>query len=162
MFSGFLELVLISTWFWGGSAGPGCSDHFEMTLKAQAADRVAQSHSTATLGTARPVLTVKGASILKVHWSVASMTNTGNIPDVTIHFFLARQEKIGQRELPKIGADVTAEGALIMDFEPQAKSSAELSLQVPEPGNYLLRVETIGTLKRLGHEHFVALDVKVE
>ena len=48
-----------------------------------------------------------------------------------------------------------------MDFAPEAKSSADFSIEVPDPGDYVLRVETIGAAKKHGHEHFAALTLKV-
>ena len=49
----------------------------------------------------------------------------------------------------------------MMDFAPQAKSSADFVIEVPEPGSYLLRLETIGAAKAHGHEHVAAMDLRV-
>jgi hypothetical protein len=80
---------------------------------------------------------------------------------VTVHFFVDREDAIGQRDVPKPGADVVYESALTMDFAAHAKSSGDFVMEVPPVGNYLLRLETIGAARSHGHEHFAAIDLKV-
>ena len=36
-----------------------------------------------------------------------------------------------------------------------------MTFKIPEPGNYLLRVETIGLAPKHPHEHFAAMDLVV-
>ena len=112
-------------------------------------------------GTARPVLTGRSKSALRVRWTIVNEGKTAGIPDVTVHFVLDKENAIGQREVPKPGPDAVYESALIMDFAPQGKSSGDFVIEVPEPGSYLLRLETIGAAKTHGHEHVAAMDLKV-
>jgi len=112
-------------------------------------------------GSARPVLTGKSKSTLRVRWTIVNEGKTANIPDVTVHFVLDKENAIGQRDVPKAGPDVVYESALMMDFAPQAKSSGDFVIEVPEPGSYLLRLETIGAAKAHGHEHVAAMDLRV-
>jgi hypothetical protein len=112
-------------------------------------------------GSTRPVLTGKSKSTLRVRWTIVNEGKTASIPDVTVHFVLDKENTIGQREVPKPGPDVVYESALMMDFAPQAKSSADFVIEVPEPGSYLLRLETIGAAKTHGHEHVAAMDLRV-
>ena len=73
-----------------------------------------------------------------------------------------REEMIGQREVPQLTADVTYEGALTMDFKPQGDADWRWTLNIHEPGSYLLRVETIGMEEQHGHDHYAAMDLVVE
>src|SRR5262245_51328613 len=114
----------------------------------------------APTNSARPMLTAKSKAKLRIGWSITNQEKTGSIPDLTIHFFLDRYAP-GQREVPKPGASVVYESALIMDFDAQAKSAADFVVEVPDAGNYVMRLDTIGAAKTHGHEHFVAMDLKV-
>ena len=69
---------------------------------------------------------------------------------MTVHFLLDRDQK-----------DAVYESALVMDFAAQAKSSADFVVAAPAPGNYVLRLETIGAARSHGHEHVAVMDVKV-
>jgi hypothetical protein len=129
-------------------------DNQDQTVHGEAA-------SASAGGSTRPVLTAKSKSTLRVRWSIVNAGKTASIPDVTVHFFLDKEKTIGQREIPKPGPDVAYESALLMDFAPQASSSSDFVIEVPEPGSYLLRLETIGAAKTHGHEHFAAMDLKV-
>jgi hypothetical protein len=113
-------------------------------------------------GSTRPVLTGKSKSTLRVRWTIVNEGKTASIPDVTVHFVLDKENAIGQRDVPKPGPDVVYESALMMDFAPQAKSSGDFVIEVPEPGSYLLRLETIGAVKSHGHEHVAAMDLRVQ
>ena len=102
----------------------------------------------------RPTLAAKAGDSLVVQWSALNPGNGVSIADVTLHVSLERT--------PKEGTDSIYESAVVMDFDPGSKSSAELLLQVPAPGSYLLRVETIGAAKKLDREYLSAMDLKVQ
>jgi len=120
-----------------------------------------QLSSAPATNSARPMLTAKSKAKLRIEWSITNQEKTGSIPDVTIHFFLDKPYAPGQREVSKPGANVVYESALVMDLAAQAKSAADFIVEVPDAGNYLLRLETIGAAKTHGHEHFAAMDLKV-
>jgi hypothetical protein len=109
----------------------------------------------------RPVLAAKPTARLRIRWSVANQEKAGNISDVTVHFFLDRENAIGDRVPPKPGADVVYESALVVDLAAHATTSADFVVEAPGPGNYLLRLETIGATRVHGHEHVAAMDLKV-
>ncbi len=97
-----------------------------------------------------------------LQWNV---TNTGDklLKDVVIHFFVVKEEKVGQSAVPKLDRDVTVEGALTMDFKPKSKQSGEITFRIEARGSYLLRVESIGAASGIdGHEDFTALDLVVK
>jgi len=141
-------------------------DLFSVELQARVDNQQQTVRGDATAasssGSTRPVLTGKSKSTLRVRWTIVNEGKTANIPDVTVHFVLDKENAIGQREVPKPGPDVVYESALMMDFAPQAKSSGDFVIEVPEPGSYLLRLETIGAVKTHGHEHVAAMDLRVQ
>jgi len=102
----------------------------------------------------RATLAAKAGDSLVVQWSALNPDKGASIPDVTLHVSLDRD--------PKQGSDSVYESALVMDFAPGSRSSAELLLPVPAAGSYLLRVETIGAAKKLDREYFAVLELKVQ
>jgi hypothetical protein len=112
---------------------------------------------------ARGVLEVKAGSKITVKWVVRSTAKKDTFKDVTLHFFVVKEEKAGQKDVPKLTRDVAAESALTMDFEPGDKSHGDTSLQIDTPGTYLLRLETLDAVAAgADHEYFAALDLVVK
>lgn len=99
-------------------------------------------------------LALKTGDSLNVQWSVLNPDKGGSIPDVTLHLSLSRNAKSD--------ADTIYESAFVMDFEPGSKGSAELLIQVPSAGSYVLKIETIGAAAKLGREYSATIDVKVQ
>jgi hypothetical protein len=135
-----------------------------MELSARTGSLQQSAHGQAaspSASQARPVLTAKATAPLRIRWAVANQEKTATISDVTVHFYLNRENAIGERVPPKPGADVVYESALMMDLGAHATSSADFVVEAPEAGNYLLRLETIGAARTHGHEHFAAMDLKV-
>lgn len=155
----FLTWFLVQAGVPLGAQGDGLV--VELQAKTDGQQRTASGSSTAGAAGTRPVLTATAGHNVSVQWSIVNQDKTTGLADVTVHCFLTKENAIGQSGAPQLGSDVSYESAVVMDFAPQAKSAADFVLQAPEPGNYLLRVETVGALKQHGHEHFAAIDVKV-
>jgi len=100
--------------------------------------------------------------LLTVHWTLRNVDTRASFKDVLVHFFVVKIDKAGQAVVPKLDRDVVAESALTMDFKPKEKAEGEVTLRLPRPGAYLMRLETIGAVTGpAGHEDFAALDVSV-
>jgi hypothetical protein len=108
----------------------------------------------------RPVLKVKAGEPIKIQWVYTNVYPNKTISNVVMHFFIARQEKVGQKELPDLQGDVVLETAFDMDFKPGAKAGARSTVKIDAPGVYLIRVESRAT--QSDHEHFAAIDLVVE
>jgi hypothetical protein len=109
----------------------------------------------------RPVLKVKAGEPIKFQWILTNVYPNKTIEGVTVHFFVARQETVGQKDLPDLNSqEPVLETAFDMDFKPGAKAGARGTLKIEKPGVYLVRLETIQT--KSDHEHFSALDLVVE
>jgi hypothetical protein len=123
----------------------------------------AQSAAPAAPG-ARPqprdVLELKAGDRVTVRWKLSSTDPRATLKDVTVHFFAAREDRVGQRAVPRLDRGVLAETALRMDFGPRDNNQGTLRFTIDRPGCYLFRLETIGaTAGPAGHEDFAALDV---
>ncbi len=81
------------------------------------------------------------------------------LENVVVHFYVAQQTKVGQKELPDLKGDVVTESAFEMDFKPGSKAGQRTKLKIDTPGVYLIRVETRNT--QSDHEHFSAIDLVV-
>ncbi len=154
-------LLALSACLW--SAVSLCAPAQEFTVELQASSRSQrQTARSSQAAGARPVLPAGAGEAIRVQWFASNAEKGPAISDVTLHVFLEKENAIGQAAVPKPSAQAPYESALVMDFEPGARSTGDFSLQAPEAGNYLLRVETIGASKKLGREYFAAMDVKIQ
>jgi hypothetical protein len=136
--------------------GAGAND-FAINLKVQSGGH----EQTAISGqaTAPPTFTAKAKEVVWVRWSAANGASGTPLSDITLHVFLDRGD--GHAAAPKPGPKALYESALIQDFEAGAKSSGEFRMPLLEPGNYFVRVETIGAAKKLGKEVAAVMQVSV-
>jgi hypothetical protein len=79
---------------------------------------------------------------------------------VTVRFFVVREKKAGQKEVPDLHGGVVTQGNFQLDFKPNCRVGARVQFQLAEKGIYLLRVETQNTDS--DHEHFSAIDIQAE
>jgi hypothetical protein len=108
----------------------------------------------------RPVLEVKAGEPIKIQWIFQNVYPNKTLKNVVMHFYVAKADKVGQKELPDISGDVELETAFDMDFGPGAKAGARNRLVLNQPGVYLVRVESRQT--ESDHEHFAAVDLVVK
>ncbi len=107
----------------------------------------------------RPVLKAKVNERIRIQYLLTNIYPHKTLENVVVHFFVARQQKVGQKELPDLKGDVVMETAFDMDFKPGTKAGQRSTLKIDEPGVYLIRVETRDT--KSDHEHFAAIDLVV-
>ena len=71
-----------------------------------------------------------------------------------VHFFVVRQQKAGQKEIPDLKGDVVLESAFDMDFKPGGKAGQRTTLKIddarclPDPGRDAQHAERPRTLLR--------------
>jgi hypothetical protein len=107
----------------------------------------------------RPVLNAKVREPLKIQYMLTNVYPHKTLENVVVHFFIVRQQKVGQKELPDLKGEVVIETAFDMDFKPGGKAGARSTLRIDAPGVYLIRLETRNT--QSDHEHFAAIDLVV-
>jgi hypothetical protein len=110
--------------------------------------------------TPRPLLKVKAGEPLVLQFFFTNTYPHGVRKDVVVHYFVVREQKPRQKELPDLRRGVVTEGKFTLDFKPQGRVGARLAFTVRTPGVYLVRVHSVNT--QSDHEHFSALDLKVE
>jgi hypothetical protein len=110
----------------------------------------------------RPVMEIGRNAPIAVSWHAESTGKAETYEDVLVHFFVVEEQRAGQTVVPKLSSGVVYEGALSSDFRPHDKADWQMTFKIPEPGNYLLRVETIGLAPKHPHEHFAAMDLVVK
>jgi hypothetical protein len=108
----------------------------------------------------RPVLKVRPNEPVKIQCMFTNVYPHKTLENVVVHFFVVREEKAGQKEIPDLKGDVVLESAFDMDFKPGGKAGQRTTLKIAEPGAYLIRVETRNT--QSDHEHFAAVDLIVD
>jgi hypothetical protein len=140
------------------------AEHAKVTLEVESGGRKASAFVDQTPPESgkvpRPVLKVKAGEPIKVQWMFQNTYPNKTIKDVVVHFFIAPEAEVGQKDLPVLDDDVVFESAFDMDFKPGARAGGRQTLTITKPGVYLLRVESLKT--QSDHEHFSAVDVVVE
>lgn len=140
------------------------AEHARITLDVSNAREKQTAHMDQTPPASgknpRPVLKARVGEPLKVQWVMTNIYPHKTLEGVVVHFFIAPEAKIGQKDLPEIGEDVVLETAFDMDFKPGAKAGARSTLTIRKAGVYLVRIETLKTGS--DHEHFAAIDLVIE
>ena len=108
----------------------------------------------------RPVIKAKIHDKIRIQYILTNVYPHKTLENVVVHFFVVRQQKIGQKEIPDLKGEVVLESAFDMDFRPGRKAGQRTTLQIDAPGVYLVRVETRNT--QSDHEHFSAIDLVIE
>jgi hypothetical protein len=107
----------------------------------------------------RPILKAKVNEPLRIQFLIINVYPHKTLENVVVHFYIARQKHVGQKELPDLKGDVVIETAFDMDFKPGGKAGQRSTAKIDKPGVYLIRVETRNT--QSDHEHFAAIDLVV-
>jgi hypothetical protein len=107
----------------------------------------------------RPVVKARVGEAIRIKWMFNNVYPHKTLENVVVHFFVVREEKVGQKEVPAPDDDVLLEAAFDMDFKPGGKAGQRNTLRINAPGVYLVRVESRNT--QSDHEHFAAIDLVV-
>jgi hypothetical protein len=107
----------------------------------------------------RPVLKAKVNEPLRIQFLIENVYPHKTLENVVVHFYIARQKTVGQKELPDLKGDVVLETAFDMDFKPHGKAGQKSTAKIDKAGVYLIRLETRNT--QSDHEHFAAIDLVV-
>ena len=108
----------------------------------------------------RPVLNAKVNEPIRIQYLLTNVYPHKTLENVVVHFYVVRQTKVGQKELPDLKGDVVLESAFDMDFKPGSKAGQRTTLKIDTAGVYLIRVESRNT--QSDHEHFSAVDLVVD
>lgn len=147
----------------GLAARPALAEHAKINLEVSGSGQQQTSFMDQTPPESgknpRPVIKVKAGDPIRVQWVFTNTYPHKTIENVVVHFFVAREDKVGQKDLPDLREPVL-ETAFDMDFKPGTKAGARTTLKIDTPGVYLVRVESKKT--QSDHEHFSAIDLVVE
>jgi hypothetical protein len=148
----------------GLSALPAWAEHAKITLNVSSprGEQTAFVDQTppASGKNPRPVVKARAGDAITYQFVLTNVYPHKTLENVVVHFFVAREAKVGQKDLPDLAGDVALEAAFDMDFKPGAKAGQRGRLRIDAPGVYLVRVETRQT--QSDHEHFAAIDLVVE
>lgn len=108
----------------------------------------------------RPLFKVKANDPLVLQFILINTYPHGVNKDVTVRYGVMRREKVKQKDVPDFRGDMVTKGQFQLNFKPKTRVGARVAFTIPEPGIYMLRVDTINTAS--DHEHFSAIDLQVE
>jgi hypothetical protein len=139
------------------------AEHAKITLEAATARDQVTAHVDQTPPESgknpREVLKANVNEPIRVQFQLTNVYPHKTLENVVVHFYVARIQKVGQKELPDLKSEVVTETAFDMDFKPGGKAGQRSTLRIDKPGTYLIRVETRNT--QSDHEHFAAIDLVV-
>ena len=124
------------------------------------ADAVADEEPPAGGINPRPMFKAKANEPLLMQFILTNVYPHGELKDVTVRYFLVREDRAGQKSLPDLTKGAVTQGQFKVNLKPKARVGARVAFTIREPGVYLLRVDTLNT--KSDHEHFSAIDVLVE
>jgi hypothetical protein len=110
----------------------------------------------------RQSVTAKVGEEVVLEWRARSEFPHGIMKNTGIRIYVAPEKEIGQKAEPPPDTPRVLDNSFVADFLPNHSTQGHVKFRVTEPGNYLVRLQSEGTLKEHGHEHFGALDLKVE
>lgn len=108
----------------------------------------------------RPKVIVHAKDPLVMQFILRNVYPHGVLKNVKVRYFVAKEAKVGQREVPPLKDNVVVRGTVVMNLKPRGRVGARYRFHIDVPGVYLLRVDTHNT--RSDHEHFAAIDVVVK
>jgi hypothetical protein len=163
-----LTLALLALALWPAA---GSAEHARIDLRLSRLDRetgrtleeasaAADRDPPAGGYNPRPLLKARVNDPLVLQFVFTNTYPHGENKGVTVRYFVVREAKPGQKTLPDLSAGTVTEGQFLMTFKPQCRVGARVAFTVKEPGVYLLRVQSADTDS--DHEHFSAIDLKVE
>ena len=82
----------------------------------------------------RPVIKAKVNEPIRINYLLTNVYPHKTLENVVVHFFIARQKKVGQKELPDLKGDVVMETAFDMDFKPGSKAGQRSTIKIDAPG----------------------------
>jgi hypothetical protein len=148
------------------SLRPARAEHFDIVLSIKSSRGSAEAHwdTSPPEGGRNPRQSVTAAvgEELLVEWSLRSEFPHGAMKRVRVRLFAAPETEIGQRNLPLPSVPRLFDNSFIADFLPHHSARGQLRFRVRKPGAYLVRLESEQTQEEHGHEHFAALDLRVE
>jgi hypothetical protein len=108
----------------------------------------------------RPICKVKVNEPLVLQFILTNAYPHGELKDVTVRYYVVRQDKVGQKKLPDLTKGTVTQGSFNLNLKPKARVGARAAFTIRAPGIYLLRVDTANT--KSDHEHFSAIDIQAE
>jgi hypothetical protein len=108
----------------------------------------------------RPLFKAKVNEPLVLQFVLVNTYPHGVRKDVTVRYFVVREQASRQKDLPNLTENVVTQGKFLLNFKPKCRVGTRVAFTIREPGVYLVRVDTLNTGS--DHEHFSAIDLRVE
>ena len=82
----------------------------------------------------RPLLTVKAKEPLVLQFFFTNTYPHGINKDVTVRYFLVREDKIKQKQVPDLAQGCVLQGEFRLNFKPKTRVGARVAFTSPPPG----------------------------
>jgi hypothetical protein len=108
----------------------------------------------------RPLMRVKAKEPLSLQFILTSTYPHGEIKGMVVRYFVVRASAPRQKTVPDLREGVVTRGRFVVSLKPKGRVGARVSFTLPEPGIYLVRIDTANT--NSDHEHISAIDLRAE
>ena len=140
------------------------AEHFDIKLTVTAPDgtsKEAFADETPPIGglNPRPVLRAKAGDTISFQFIMTNVYEHESARNAGVRFYIVRERQLGQKAVPPL-ENLAAEGSFTFNLKPKAKIGTKERVVMPQPGMYLLRVESQRTQRE--HEHFAAIDLEIQ
>jgi hypothetical protein len=108
----------------------------------------------------RPLLKVKAGEPLVLQFFFTNTYPHGDLKGATVSYFVVREDKLRQTNVADLSRGVITQGRFTLNFKPKGRAGTRVRFTIPNPGFYLVRVQSGNT--QSDHEHFSAIDLQVE
>ena len=126
-------LLAVATIICGTSASTALAEHAKIQLEvAGRRDQVAAyvDQTPPEWGkNPRPVLKVRPNEPVKVQFLLTNIYPHKTLENVVVHFFVVRQQKAGQKEIPDLKGELVLESAFDLDMKPGKKVGQRFDVQ---------------------------------
>jgi hypothetical protein len=159
------RLIILASLMIPGLPGPAArAEHAKVNLDVTTSQGQVTAHVDQTPPASgknpRPVIKARVKEPIRIQWDFTNVYPHKTLDNVVLHFFIAREDKVGQKALPDLNGDVVLESAFDMSFKPGTRAGQRSTVRIDAPGVYLIRVESRQT--QSDHEHFAAVDLVVD
>ncbi|HZU38821.1 MAG TPA: hypothetical protein VFA18_23030 [Gemmataceae bacterium] len=160
-------IVLALCW----AAAPARAEHADIDLRVMRVDSAtgeSLAEASASADTEppqgglhpRPLFKTRINQPLVLQFFLTNRYPHGEKPAVRVRYFIVREAKIGQKNVPDLSQGTVTAGCFTLNMKPHARVGSRVAFTIKKPGLYLLRVQTENTDS--DHEHFSAIDLEVK
>lgn len=147
--------------FWLTAGACLGSEPFNASLSVSDSNHTQSTTQPSEEAGKRPVLESAADLPFTARWRI-TYVGAAPVADVLVHFFVVQIGKLGQDPPALDPSVVLLESALLMDFDGNSSSSAEMPFHIDHPGKYLIWIEATIKQDKTSQTQHAAVELVVK